>query len=438
MWFAGRMANKWRAAAMGAAVLAGVSGGAPGVGAQVEPEPIGRVERLPTPWSERWALVSDAVMRRLALVDLDTGHFLGQLEGGYGITRALLARSRPEIYVPETHYSRGSRGERTDVVTVYEAPTLRPVAEVVIPPRRAINALPMANAALSDDDRFLAVFNMTPAQSLSIVDVERRALAGVVDTPGCSLVYAAGPRRFAMLCADGSLLTLTLDAAGGEAHRTRSEPFFDPIEDPITEKGVRIGDRWIFVSFEGRVHEVDLSGAEPRFAEPWPLASAAERADRWRPGGHQHLAVHRPTRRLYSLMHQGGPGSHKDPGRELWVYDLERRERVERLELRSPGLTYMGVSLAFGQDWLWPFNLLYDGFLSLGGDLLGVGSVDVTQDDRPILVTASRVSGAVALYDALSGEFLRRFATGNMTILSLQTTDATATATAGATAEATR
>jgi len=43
----------------------------------------------------------------------------------------------------------------------------------------------------------------------------------------------------------------------------------------------------------------------------------------------------------------------------------------------------------------------------------------------------------VALYDALSGEFLRRFATGNMTILSLQTTDATATATAGATTEAT-
>jgi len=423
---------------MGALVLLCVSGLAGVARAQLEPEPIGRVESLPAPWSERWALVSDAVMRRLALVDLETGDFLGQLQGGYGITRALLARSRPEIYVPETHYSRGSRGERTDVVTIYEASTLRPVDEVVIPPRRAINALPVANAAISDDDRFLAVFNMTPAQSLSIVDVQRRTLAGVVDTPGCSLVYAAGPRRFAMLCADGSLLTLTLDDAGGEAGRSRSEPFFDPIEDPITEKGVRIGDRWVFVSFEGRAYEVDLSGAEPRFAEPWSLVSDSERADRWRPGGHQHLAVHRATGRLYSLMHQGGPGSHKDAGRELWVYDLARRERIERMELRSPGLTYMGVSMAFGQDWIWPFNRLYDGLLALGGDLLGVGSVDVTQDDRPILVTASRVSGAVALYDALSGEFLRRFATGNMTILGLQTTGAIAEATAAATAEATR
>jgi len=438
VWFAGRVANKWGAAAMGGLALLGASAGAPEARAQVEPEAIGRVETLPVPWSPRWALASDAVMRRLALVDLETGDFLGQIEGGFGITRALLARSRPEIYVPETHYSRGTRGERTDVVTIYEAPTLRPVDEVVIPPRRALNALPVANAALSDDDRFLAVFNMTPAQSVTIVDVERRAVAGVIDTPGCSLVYAAGPRRFAMLCADGALLTLTLDDTGAETDRARSAPFFDPIEDPVTEKAVRIDDRWIFVSFEGYVHEVDLSGSEPRFAEPWSLLSQAEREARWRPGGHQHLAVHRATGRLYSLMHQGGPGSHKDPGRELWVYELARRERLQRLELRSPGLTYMGVSLAFGQDWIWPFNRLYDGLLALGGDLLGVGSVDVTQDDRPILVTASRVSGAVALYDALSGEFLRRFATGNMTILGLQTTGPSAEATAEAAAEAAR
>ena len=39
----------------------------------------------------------------------------------------------------------------------------------------------------------------------------------------------------------------------------------------------------------------------------------------------QHLAVHQKSGRLYSLMHQGGPDTHKEPGTELWIYDLARR-----------------------------------------------------------------------------------------------------------------
>ena len=56
---------------------------------------------------------SDGMNQRTSLVDLDGGRFLGQINGGFGITVARVARSRNEIYVAETHYSRGSRGERT-------------------------------------------------------------------------------------------------------------------------------------------------------------------------------------------------------------------------------------------------------------------------------------------------------------------------------------
>jgi methylamine dehydrogenase heavy chain len=316
--------------------------------------------------------------------------------------------------VPETHYSRGSRGERVDVLTVYDAASLAPVAEVVLPPRRAINALPTANAALSDDERFAAVFNSVPGTSLSIVDLERRALGAEVSTPGCSLAYAAGPRRFALLCGDGSLLLVTLDAEGRELAKTRSRPFFDPDADPVTEKAVRVGDEWLFVSFEGRVLPVDVSGGEARFGEPWSLLDDADRAGSWRIGGSQHLAIHAATRRLYSLVHQGGADTHKDPGSELWVYDLATRARVSRVTLRNPGLTFLGEPIELGGGgrlWGW----LLDTVLGAAIDF-----VAVTQDAEPLLVTASGFSGGLALYDARTGEFLRRVYSGNLTTVALQ------------------
>jgi methylamine dehydrogenase heavy chain len=331
----------------------------------------------------------------------------------------LFARHGREIYVPETHYSRGSRGDRTDVVTIYGARSLTPVAEVEIPAKRAMNALPAGNAALSDDDRFAAIFNMNPATSLSIVDVEQRRFAGEITTPGCSLVYAAGARRFAMLCSNGAMLVVTLDDEGRLVSRVRSEPFFDPQADPVTEKAVRYGDHWVFVSFEGYVHDVDLSGPEPHFAEPWALFDDGDRRESWRIGGRTHLALHRASGRLYSLVHQGGVDTHKDGATELWEYDLASHERVRRIRLHSPGFTYLGVSMEFGQDWVWPFNRLYGALVDVSLAYVGVDTVAVSQDEHPVIVTGANFSGALATYDGLTGEFIDRIETGNMTTLSL-------------------
>ena len=386
--------------------------------ADLPAETTGRSERLPERLGPHWAWAADAVLRRTALVDLESGRTLGMLDGGFGITSGLFPAKRREIYVPETHYSRGSRGERTDVVTIYDAISLYPVGEVRIPPARAFNTLVSANAALSDDERFVAVFNYTPATSLSIVDVEKRAFVGEIETPGCSLAYAAGPRRFASLCADGALLVVSLDASGREAGRQRSQPFFDPVKDPVTEKAVRHGDSWLFVSFEGLVHPVDVSGPTAMFGERWSLLDTADRKDGWRIGGQQHLALHEPTGRLYSLMHQGGPDTHKQAGTQLWVYDVATRQRVQRIDLRGPGFTYLGVPI--GLDWPWPFSRIPDWLVDYAPEL-GVGAVAVTQDAQPLLVTGSNFSGSLAIYDALSGEFLRRVAPGNMTTLGIQT-----------------
>ncbi|MEE8580963.1 MAG: amine dehydrogenase large subunit [Myxococcota bacterium] len=414
----------WLAAPLASALVLATAPGmvvAPSAGrADVPLETPGRVESLPPGGGAHWIWAGDILLQRSTLLDLDRGAFLGMVSTGFGPPAALFARRRSEFYVPETYYSRGSRGERSDVVTIYDASSLAPVAEIALPPKRAINVLPTGNAALSDDDRFLAVFNMTPATSLSIVDLESRRLAGEIATPGCSLVYAAGPRRFIMLCANGSLLTLTLDEAGGEASKIRSEPFFDPEADPVTEKAVRFGDVWLFVSFEGYVFPVDVSGGEPRFGEPWSLLDERDRERSWRVGGRQHLAVHEASGRLYSLVHKGGVDTHKHPGSELWVYELDSRTRIQRIELRHPGFSFLSESIEFGKSWVWPFNRLSDWMLDHVIPNPGLDLVVVTQDDAPLLVTGSTMGGSLAVYDALSGEFLRRVAAGNLTTQLLQ------------------
>jgi methylamine dehydrogenase heavy chain len=178
---------------------------------------------------------------------------------------------------------------------------------------------------------------------------------------------------------------------------------------------VRWNDTWVFVSFEGRVHPLDVSGDRIEPGEPWSLLDEADRADSWRVGGMQHLAVHQRTGRLFSLVHQGGPDTHKEAGSEVWVYDLASRQRLERRKLSHPGLSFLSetIDLGPGLAGLWDFAL----------DWLvpnpGLDQIQVTQDEQPLLVTGSRIGGSLAVYDALSGELLRRVSSGNMTIHTL-------------------
>ena len=378
-------------------------------------EAVGRVEVLDRAFDPHWLWAADALSARLSLVDLDDGTFLGQINTGWGMPDVAFSRTRPEIYVPETYYSRGTRGARTDVASIYDARTLATISEVVLSGKRAINPLPIGNSALSDDDRFLAVFNMTPATSLSIVDLETRSLVGEVSTPGCSLVYAMGDRRFGTLCGDGGLLVIELDDEGEVSSRVRTEPFFDPTSDPVTEKAVRWGERWIFVSFEGFAHVVDIAGPEPVFEPRWSLFDDDDREQSWRIGGGQHLAIHEASGRLYSLVHQGGVDTHKQAGSEVWVYDLEARRRVQRVELSNPGFTFLGFPVPLGNAWLNAF--LLDHVIPQ----IGIDQIAVTQDDAPLMLTGAMYTGFLCVYDARSGELQRRLYTGNLTTQGLLT-----------------
>jgi methylamine dehydrogenase heavy chain len=370
---------------------------------------VGRSLTLADRPAPHWFWLSDIVLHRTALFDGDSGELLGTISSGTAgvgfVIQPLFSPDHREIYIAETYYARGVRGERTDVVTVYDARTLTPSAEIGIPAKRAEYFPGNAANALSDDGRFLAVFNLTPVTSLSIVDVTQRKFTSEVPAPGCSLVFAAGPRRFFMLCANGSALTVVLDDAGQPTTISRGQPFFDPQKDPLTEKAVRRGDEWLFVSFEGHVQPIDVSGDALRPGERWSLLDQAERDADWRIGGQQHLAVHAASGRLFALMHQGGPDTHKTPGTEVWVYDLATRRRLQRLEMPSPLATFVSQLGELSAEGV----LGRAGRWMLGATLphTGIDNIMVTQDEKPVLVAAGAMPPTVTVHDAETGEVRR-------------------------------
>jgi methylamine dehydrogenase heavy chain len=261
---------------------------------------------------------------------------VGSITAGY-MPSIVIAPDHKQIFVLGSFWSRGARGERTDVVTYYDASTLAPTAEVVLPPGRFLIADKAHNADLTSDGKYLLVTNMAPATSVTVIDVAQQSVIGRVETPGCTFVYPSGPNRFASLCADGSMFTASFDAAG-KATSQRSKPFFDVKNDPVFEHAGldRQGGIAHFLSYRGQVLSVDLSSSAAVLREPWPILSEKDARKGWRPGGWQLLAFHRASSRLLVLMHRGGDWTHKQAGSEIWVMDVATRRRVGRIKLKEP------------------------------------------------------------------------------------------------------
>lgn len=375
---------------------------APDAWAELEPEETGVVLTLPAPGPHQvW--LPDVVFHHSKLFDGDTGAVLGIVDNAWSLSgrSPVLSRARHELYVVDAVYSRGHRGDRRDFVTIYDATTLVVKGEIEIPPRTAEIGHGVGIVTLEDGERFLAIFNQDPSNSVSIVDLEARRFVEEILIAGCALLYPTGRGSFGTLCGDGTALELQLDEEGHERRQDASDPFFDVVEDPLTEKGVRDGERWLFASFEGYLHEIDFSGEKPVVAARWSLFDDAQRSAQWRVGGNRHLAFHRGRGHLYALVHQGGKGSHKDPGTELWVYDVKEHARLRSIELGSllPAFVRPQMDIERGSwtDWL----------LGVVLPNPGVHSVAVTQDDAPVLFVRNGEIGAVGVYDATSGAHLR-------------------------------
>src|SRR5438552_15630070 len=144
-------------------------------------EPIPKVETLPPKYPTGWAFLNYAGDRiELRNVGADSREVKGQLPAHDSAT-LLVADQRPELYVADTVWARGTRGQRTDYITVYDKQTLNPVGEIVLPgTKRALITSMEGLTTFTDEQRLELVSNFTPASSVTVVDpVTRRVFGGM-------------------------------------------------------------------------------------------------------------------------------------------------------------------------------------------------------------------------------------------------------------------
>ena len=266
------------------------------------------------------------------IYDATTGEMQGLLSTSRQTPAVQPNPARKEFYAAESYYSRETHGDRTDLLTIYDFENLSPIAEVKIPNKIAI--LPLRTyIQLLSDGRHVGIFNMTPAASVSIVDIVDRSLAGEISTPGCALSMAVGNNDFLMICGDGTMQLVQLDDEGSESNRERSRKFFSVEDDPVFDHPVPFNGGWLLVSHLGDVFHVTVDRNTIHISDAWSMISEEDAEENWRPGGFQLKSVHEGTGLLYILVHQGGEYTHQDPGTEVWVFNLAAQRRIARIEL---------------------------------------------------------------------------------------------------------
>jgi methylamine dehydrogenase heavy chain len=353
------------------AVISGARG-------EIPAEPMPSVATLEADYPDSLVFVHDAnfsalIAGRVALVDVapDSHNYKGALDASQ-FPSFIESRARGELYVGETHYSRGTRGDRTDVLSIYDKKTLNQTGEILLPGgKRGQVVTNRYTLQLVDNDRFLFLFNFTPAASVLMIDMESRTILSETQIPGCSLMYPTGKRGFSSLCSNGSMLSVQFDNAGQVIQQEKLPKFFNVDEDPLFDKPIYVDQTAYFPTFLGQIQAIDLSGATARLGSSWSLLSDGERRQNWRPGGWQIGTVN-DAGLIYILMHRDGKnGSHKSSGSEVWVFDPVTEKRVHRYELENWGV-----------------------------------SVEVTRGNSPFLVVTN-ADMQLDIYDANNGKWLK-------------------------------
>jgi methylamine dehydrogenase heavy chain len=278
--------------------------------------------------------------------------------------------ARGEFYAAVSYYSRGSYGERTDVLTIHDYENLSPIAEVDIPDK-IVSLNFRAYIGLLSDGKHVAISNMTPAQSVSIVDIENRSFVGEISTPGCALIMPVANNDFMTLCGDGTLMLLEVDGAGNESNRVRTNKFFDVQDDPVYDRPVDTADGWLLITNGGKAFDVSTSGNRMNVSDAWDVVTEEDAEDGWWPGGNQVYTVHKDLGLLYISMHQGEKYTHYNPGTEVWVFSLASKRRIARVEFETP-----------------------------------VQGIMVTQEAEPLLIVGDE-EGETHVYDALKFTYER-------------------------------
>lgn len=289
-----------------------------------------------------WAFITNWLRGGIRIVDGDSGKVLGMVHSA-PFSDFAIDPAGAFFYVAETMWSRGNRGTRQDLLTIYDAHSLKIVAEIPLSGRLLIGNRPL-NLSISLDGKYAFIYNLDPSTSVQVVDLVKRRLVSNVEVPGCGLAIAGTGVSTASLCSDGSMATIAFNSRSSGTP-SRSPVFFSAENDPIFDNSFvdRRSGKAIFLTYSGLIREVDIS-ATPTIGEPWSIQQAAGMPVvttdallvNWLPGGREPIAFNRTTGKAYILMHMGEYWSQKASGTELWEIDVAGRKIVRRKRLAKP------------------------------------------------------------------------------------------------------
>jgi len=333
------MGRNTAAAACAIALLGSIPGAHAADPLQPDPELEAVTLSAPKP---SWVFVERGfVVPGNTIYDTDTGKMLGQVESSH-LSDLSLDPAGKVFYVSESIWSKGSRGTRQDMITVYDAATLKLKSEIAIPGRILIGSRKY-NFVIGEAGKTAYVYNLDPASSVNVVDLVKGKFVKKIELPGCASLMPVDGVGFSALCSDGSLATVK--TAGAKPEITRSAPFFSATNDPIFDNFGYNGPKQeaVFVTYTGQVYTAKL-GATPTISEPFSIQAAAgvSPADtkpldvHWYPGARQGVALHSASGLAFVLMHTGEYWTHKEPGTEVWVLDVAAKKVVKRMPLEEP------------------------------------------------------------------------------------------------------
>ncbi len=353
----------------------------------------GIVETLPEDYPDSWVLVNELSFSsmfggRVIIIDAAEPRHAKRIKGM--VDKSLIgnftqSRTRNELYIIETFHERGSRGKRTDVLSIYNKSTLKIEKEIIWPQPNRIMALPERySMSLSADEKFMYVSNFSPAASFTVVDLDKREIVTEISTPGCVLTYPVGRRGVASICSNGALMNTVVNDDGSVASRQMLEPFFDTVKTPVFEHPIYVGSKMYFPSFHGLLHVFDVSTDVIKYEGRWDMLNPEDKAGNWRPSGLVLNDVDESGLMYTIFQPDGHEGSQTHGGPQVWVFDLKARKRVRVIDVPN-----------------WAI------------------SIGVTGGESPLLVAANGEMN-LDVFNAHTGEFIQTLSDfGNVTPLDI-------------------
>lgn len=329
------------------------------------------VEQAPEPDLRRVYVYDTAafdVVTKIYGIDGSSGRVLGQIDTGL-LTNIVLFDSGRKLYLAETWFKRFSQGPRDDFIRCQDPKTFSTTCDFDIPEGRFLVMTMPQMTDVTTDGRYLLFYQFAPEPGVGIVDLHQQKHVTTLSIPDCYLVFPSGPKSFFMLCREGSLLSVSFDESGQA--KMQHTPMLRPADKHFfdTPAFSRKAGKVFFLSYDGEVYPVSVSGTEARFEKPFSLFSEAERKEGWAPGGWLPSAYHRASDRLFVLVDKRAAWTHAYPSGWVYVYNASTGERVQTIKLEHAAT-----------------------------------SIAVSQDSEPLLYGLQAHGGALEIYEARSGK----------------------------------